>query len=452
MSRGRRLDVVVVGAGITGLAAAHHLRRAGRSVVVLEAGSRAGGTIESVGREGFLFELGPALLSSRPGVDLAREVGLENSLIEAAPVAARREVWTGKRLEPVPENPLDLLTTPLLSAGAKLRLLREPWASAAPPGEESLAAFARRRLGADAARLALSPLVAGLWAGDPERLSAQYAFPDLWEMERRHGSLLRGLRAESGRPSSTPWSFRAGLEELPRALAAGLDVRFGAACRSIARSGDRYAVATDDGLWTAAGVVLACPAHSSAELLSAATAGKSRTLAEIPYAPVAIVGIGASRADLRHDLDSAGFLVPRDSGLRVLGCLFLSALFPERGSRADATLVAVLGGTTEPAVARWSAARLVEATMEDLRKTVGLRGEPRANVVRKLPRALPQYEVGHGRFLGLIDELESELPGVLLAGSYRGGISVGDCLVRGETAARRLIENAPPRPRRRANR
>jgi oxygen-dependent protoporphyrinogen oxidase len=422
--------------------------------VVLEAGGRAGGTIESVAREGFFFELGPAFLSSPVAADLAREVGLGGSLIEAAPVAARREVWTGKRLEPVPANPLDLLTTPLLSAGAKLRLLREPWASPPPPGEESVADFARRRLGSDAARLALSPLVAGLWAGDPERLSARYAFPELWEMERRHGSLLRGMRAESAGPSAMPWSFRTGLEELPRALALGLDVRFRAACRSITRSGGRYVVATEDEQWTAGGVVLACPAHATAELLSPATAGKSGRLAEIPYAPVAIVGIGVARDEVRHDLDSAGFLVPRDSGLRVLGCLFLSALFPERGARADATLVAVLGGTTEPAVARWSAARLIEATVEDLRRAVGLRGEPRVSVVRKLPRALPQYEVGHGRFLELIGEIEDELPGVLLAGSYRDGISLGDCLSRGETASRRLVEAAPRRPRRsrRANR
>ncbi len=453
MARAKEVDVAVVGAGISGLAAAFRLHRAGKSVVVLEASHRVGGAIESVREGGFLFEIGPAFVAGswREAAELVEAAGLANERLGVRPAARQREVWTGRRLAAVPANPLDLLTTSLLSASAKLRLLREPWASGPPRQEESVAAFARRRLGEEVARLAVTPLISGLWAGDPERLSARHAFPELWEMERRHGSLLRGLRAraDAEAPGAPAWSLRGGLEGLPLALARELDVRLGDACRAISPLAGGHRIESEAGSWRARHVVLACPADAAAAVLHEATGGESDALGEIAYAPVAVVGLGVRESSLAHRLDSAGFLAPRDGSLRLLGCLYLSALFPERAPAGAATLVAILGGSTDAGIVRWSAARIIEAAVEDLRVALGLRGEPSVAVVRRLPRAIPQYEVGHGRFVELAAKLEADLPGVWLAGSYRGGISLGDCLTRGAQTARRILEQEPKKSARR---
>jgi oxygen-dependent protoporphyrinogen oxidase len=447
MRRAGSVDVAVVGAGITGLTAAFRLARAGRSVVVLEASGRVGGAISSVREAGFLFELGPAFLpASARAADLIAAAGLRSRRLEAGPMSRLRQVWVRGRLLEVPSNPLDLLTSSLLSAGAKLRLLREPWASPPPDREESVAEFARRRLGDEAARLALSPLVAGLWAGDPETLSARHAFPELWEMERRHGSLLSALRQRRAEPSprSAGWSLRGGLEALPKALAGALDVRLGTECRAVSRAGHGWRVESAAGAWRAPDVVLACSAGAAAAVLDGASGGLSRALSEIAYAPMAVVGLGVRREDVARRLDAAGFLAPREPGLRLLGCLYLSTLFPGHAPAGCAALIAVLGGATDPGAARWSAARLVEAAVEDLGKTLGLRGRPLAAVTRKLPHALPQYAVGHGRFLDLARRLEEDLAGIHLAGSYRGGISLGDCLARGEAVASRIAGASTP--------
>jgi protoporphyrinogen/coproporphyrinogen III oxidase len=446
MTRLKDIDVAVVGAGVAGLITAFRVQKAGKAVVVLEGSERVGGAIETVREGGFTFELGPTFLSATASnaAELAQAAGLD-APIEATSAARRREVWTGEKLGTVPENPLDLLTTSLLSTRAKLRLMREPWADPPPAGDESVADFARRRLGDEVARLALAPVVAGMWAGDAERLSARHAFPELWEMERRHGSLLSGLRARGGEPLPRhgAWSFTGGMEALPRGLARQLDVRLGSACSEVAPVAGGYRVSSAGGAWRARHVVLACPAFAVAEALSRATGGESEALAEISYAPVAVVGVGIDALSVAHPLDALGFLAPRDAGLRLLGCLYPSALFPDRGPRGSATLVAILGGATDPGLVRWSAARLIEAVLEDLRRALGLRGELRAKAVRRMPRALPQYEIGHGRFLDLADRLERELPGVYLAGSYRGGISLGDCLARGEDVARRILGPKP---------
>ncbi len=444
---GDRLDAVVVGAGISGLAAAFRLARGGLRVAVLEAGERAGGAVETFSDGAWRFEMGPnTVVESDESVGrLIRDAGLEGEKIVASPSAKRRYLYKGSQLVPLPGGPGGLLKTPLFSAGAKLRLLREPWIGRPPEGvEESIAQLVRRRLGAEILDYAVGPFVSGVYAGDPERLSARWAVPKIHALERKHGSLIRGalVRRKGPAPGGAMISFREGLEELPRRLAREIgDVRTGVAAQRILRIENGFRIETSAGPIEAAQVVLAVPADAAARLLEEATSGASLLFAEVPYAAVAVVSLGWRREDVGHPLDGFGFLAPRKEGLRLLGCLFPSRIFPGRAPEGHVALAAFGGGRTDPELAGWDEDRIAATVIAELRGPLGLRGEPAFHLVRRWPRAIPQYELGHGRFVERASEIERSLPGLRLAGNFLGGISVPDCIRNATALAEEMLRS-----------
>jgi protoporphyrinogen/coproporphyrinogen III oxidase len=434
-----RLDTLVLGAGISGLTTAFHLGRGGRRVAVLEASERVGGSIETVSDGAWRFEMGPnTVVESHESVGrLIRDCGLESERITASATAKRRYLYKGSGLVPLPGGPGGLLSTPLFPLSAKLRLLREPWI-AKPSGdvEESIAQFVRRRLGEPFLDYAVGPFVSGVYAGDPERLSVRWAVPKIYALEHDHGSLLRGALAKrkGAAPGGGMISFREGLEELPKRLAREIgDVRTGVVCATVSREDGFFRVATSAGPVEAERVVLAVPADATARLLEEATAGASRVFAEIPYAAVAVVSLGWRREDVEHPLGGFGFLAPRKEGLRVLGCLFPSEIFPYHAPEGHVALAAFAGGRTDPEIVEWDDERLVSTLVAELRGPLGLRGEPSFKAVRRWQRAIPQYELGHGRFVERAREIERALPGLYIGGNFLGGVSVPDC-IRNATA------------------
>jgi len=438
-----RVNALVVGGGISGLAAAFELKRGGLTVAVLEASDRVGGAMETLAAEGWRFELGPStVLESHASVGrLIADCGLAAEKLTASPAARRRYLWKDGRLVPLPAGPLGFLATPLFPPAAKLRLLREPWVPR-PAGdvEETVAAFVRRRLGPAFLDYAVGPFVSGVYAGDPERLSVRWAVPKIAALEREHGSLIRGAlaRRKGSAPRGLMISFRSGLEELPRCLAREIgDVRTGVACTRLRRAdGGGFVAETAAGTIAAERVVLAVPADVAARLLDELTAGRSRALAEIPYAPVAVAGLGYRRADVAHPLDGFGFLAPRREGLRILGCLFSSAVFPERAPAGHVALSAFLGGRTDPEAAGLGDDEIFRLILGDLRQALGITGEPVFRHLRRWPRAIPQYEVGHGRFVALAREIEESLPGLAIGGNFLSGVSVPDCIENAVALAR----------------
>jgi protoporphyrinogen/coproporphyrinogen III oxidase len=446
-----RLDTVVVGAGISGLTTAFHLARAGRRVAVIEASDRVGGAIRTHEDGVWRFEMGPnTVVENDESVGrLIRECGLEAEKIAALPSARRRYLYKGGRLVPLPGGPGGLLTTPLFPLSAKLRLLREPWIGKAPENaeetDETIAQFVRRRLGQPFLDYAVGPFVSGVYAGDPERLSVRWAVPKIHGLEQRHGSLIRGALAgrKGPAPGGAMISFRQGLQELPRALAHEIgDVRTGVACRTVTRIERGFRIETSSGPLEAARVVLAVPADAAAGLLDEATAGASRLLGEIPYAAVVVVSLGWRRKAVGHPLDGFGFLVPRKEGLRTLGCLFPSEIFPGRAPTRHVALAAFAGGRTDPEIVGWDDERVLATVLAELRGPLGLQGEPAFHRIHRWPRAIPQYEVGHGRFVGRAQEIERALPGLRFGGNFLGGISLPDC-IRNATAMAKEILDAP---------
>lgn len=442
----------VIGAGIAGLTAAHHLHAHDVPVVVLEARDRPGGVIRTHREAGFLVEAGPNSLRSTPFLHrLVEALDLSEERVWADETASRRYIRRDGRLVPVPMSIGGFLTTDLLSTSAKLRLLAEPFVRARSPeqAEESLAGFIRRRLGPEVLNYAVAPFVGGVYAGDPDRLSARHTFGRLVEWEREYGSLfwgaLRGGRddEEADVPSGL-FSFRKGLETLPRALADALDgaIEYGTEVTAIEAAGSGWAVHADTAggpdTYDVDGLICTVPLHTLGAL-DLDTQTDLSALQAVAYPPVQVVALGYERSAIDHPLDGFGLLVPPvEADLDVLGTLFSSTLFPGRAPDDHALLTTFVGGARAPALARREDAAVRSIVERDLDRLLGVDGAPVFSRHVHWPRAIPQYRRNHGAVKETLNTLEARHPTLAFAGNYRDGVAVGDAAESGRAAAERL--------------
>src|SRR6185295_11021584 len=279
---------------------------------------------------------------------------------------------------------------------------------------------------------------------DPEELGAESAFPAMVALEREHGSLIRAAMRGKGPPSrGRLCSFADGLAELPAALRARLGdaVTTRAPVRRVVRDGARWRVESDAGAFSAAHLALTSPAPRTAEMLASVDAALAAELAAIPYAPMAVVHVGVRVADVPRLPDGFGFLVPRDEGVRILGAIFSSTLFPGRAPDGHALLTVFTGGRLDPDALSLDDDAVRAYVLADLSRTVGLAGEPALFQVTRWPRAIPQYVVGHAARAARIDVAVRAHPGLVLLGNWKGGIAMPDC-VRGSDAAADEIARA----------
>lgn len=458
--------MLVVGAGIGGLACGHELRRRHREVLVLEARERPGGVIDTVEVEGFRFETGPSAIarSARAFRELCAELGIAELWLPSAPEARERFLWHRGALVPVPRSPLAFLRTPLLSRQAKLGLLREPLRRARPPAgaeEPSLSAWLEERIGSEPTRRLAGAFVRGIYAGEIGRLGAASTCPRLFALAQAHGGILRGLlrsRLAEGRrrplpgpavPRGALLSFRRGLCTLVEALqgSLGAALRLSAPAQSLRRTAGGWSVLLADGeALEGETLVLCVPAPGAARLLAdlartdaAVPASAVATLAGIEHAALTLVHLGFEEGELPGRPRGFGYLVPPDAGAGapgVLGTIFASDLFPQR---APAGCCAVTSFYRTSDLGTRERDLLVRAACADLALACGARRAPRPRVahVQEWRDVIPQYSVGHARRIGLLEaELARALPGLLLGGSYTGGVSVEDAIVRGRALAR----------------
>jgi oxygen-dependent protoporphyrinogen oxidase len=445
--------VAVLGAGVSGLAAAWHLRRAGVEVAVFEASGRIGGVIETIAESGWLHEGGPNSLLEGPGElpALLDDLGLAGHRLYAAEAARHRYILRGGRLEPMPSSPLSFLRTRLFSPGAKLGLAGEFFRPRRrDAAEESIADFTRRRLGQEFLDYAIDPFVGGVYAGNPDLLSVRYAFPKLAGMEKRYGSLLRGAigqRNPAGGPRGRILSFPQGLQELTSALAGPLGdaLRLGAKVGSLRPVSTGWEVAFEQGgerrSAVFADVVCALPADALARLKFEGLPDPIplACLAEIEHPPVASVFTGFRREDVTHPLDGFGVLVPWKEGRSVLGTLFSSSLFPGRAPPGHVALTTFVGGARQPHNGVLDEGRLLKLVTGELATLVGARGAPAYVSIRRYARAIPQYNLGFQRFLDACAKAEAAAPGVHIGGACRDGVSLPACLASGRRLAEAVV-------------
>lgn len=452
-------SVAIIGGGITGLTAGFCLQRQGVPVAVYEASDRVGGAIRSIRVGGYLAEFGPntILETSARITALVRDAGLQSRRLDPDPKASARYVVRYQRPIAMPASPLGFFTTKLFTLGAKLAVLREPFVSARRDGgEESIAAFVRRRLNREFLDHAIDALVAGIYAGDPEKLSVQQAFPKLAALEKEYGSLIRGQifgasarkrRGEIAKDRAPKFSFDEGLQVLPDTLRERLGnaVRLNASVTRLTQSAEGWMVDyREHGQPRRAehgAVVFAAPTFKLAELEIVSSSPVSLApLGEIRYPPVASVVLGFRREDVAHPCQGFGMLIPKVEGFKILGTIFSSSLFSNRAPAGHLTLTSYLGGERHPELAAKSPDELYEITCADLRVLLGVKGQPTFQHHYFWPRAIPQYNLGYGRYRALMTGIESQTPGLFFVGHYRDGISLGDSIVSGATNAERVAQ------------
>lgn len=442
-------SVAVLGGGLTGLTAAWHLKKAGVTVRVYEAGARAGGVIGAYIRDGWLHELGPnSLLEGSADVaNFINDLGLGTRRLYAAAAARNRYVVKGGRLVPMPTSPTAFLLTKLFSWRAKFTLLGEPFRPKHEgAADESVSHFVIRRLGEEFLDYAVNPFVSGVYAGDPGRLSVRHGFPKLFALEQQHGSLIRGAikrRNASGGPSGRIFSFPDGLSELPRALAQGLGDRVALETRvtRLRRVPAGWEVETERSgrreTRVHSAVIAALPADVLATLPieGLATAGGLAQLREIEQPPVTSVLVGYKREAVRHPLDGFGVLMPEVEHGRILGALFTSTLFPNRAPDGHVAINVFVGGARHPELARQEDAPLVAMVRAELERLLGAKGEPAYVHLQRWPRAIPQYTLGYERFQAACAAVEAEAGDLFIGGNSRDGISMANCIASGHRLA-----------------
>lgn len=455
-------QIAVVGAGVGGLSVARLLRSTpGVSVRVYERSDRPGGVVHTSRQGGYVREhAANGFLPARDeytAIDLARELGVD--IIEAAPEAAKRWIYRHGELHELPSSPIAFARSGLLSLRGKLALLAEPVRPRGAGGDESIYDFASRRLGQEVADALVVPFVTGIFGGDAREVSLEAGFPALFRLEQKGGLVVGGVRAmvermraprtqgkgarSTGRRRRRLSAPRHGVGALIDALAAevGDALELGA---EVTRVGPGPELHFADGERRQVdAVVLATPAHVSARLLEGTSPALSETLAEVSYAPIAVVYIGVDRADVVHPLDGFGFLVAENEDLRMLGTVFESVVWQERAPAAHVLLRCMFGGARDPEVLALSDQELVEQARADLDRALGHFANIRfahTHVVR-WPRAIAQYAVGHEERVARAEKLAAPL-GVILAGSAYHGVAINKIVADAERVVRAARANA----------
>jgi protoporphyrinogen/coproporphyrinogen III oxidase len=474
------VNVVIVGGGITGLTAAYRLLQArdrggpALRVTVLEREAALGGNIRTEARDGFVIDGGPdAWVAAKPyATALARELGLGDQLIGTTAANRKLYIQHHGELHTFPEGVL--LTVPtqivpfmrsrLISWPGKARMaldLALPRARGA--ADESLAHFVRRRLGREALERLAEPLMGGIYAGDVEALSIRSTFPQLVEMEEKHGSLIRGavaLLASRGHgkgapPPSAFFGLRGGMGDLihtirDRIAAAGAEIRLGARCAAISRPkggilappSPRYLVRVESGssheVIPADAVLLAAPAYEAASAVDGLDPEMAKLLREIPYLSTATIVLAYRRADVPHRLDAVGVILPKAEGRRILAATFISSKWEHRAPEGSALLRVFVGGDRDPRALEQGDDALVDLARAELAAVLDVRAAPLFTRVFRFERANAQPVVGHQDRLRRLRRREEQHPGLHLAGAAFEGVGIPDCVRQANEAAAKI--------------
>jgi len=399
------MRVAVIGGGLGGLTAARALVAAGLDAHVLEASPRSGGVVGTSTIDGFTREHAASSFlggPSRGAVALCEALGVP--VDAASPRAKRRWIYIDGKLRALPRSPVELVRSDLLTWRGKLDLMREPFREGRAEGDESVYAFAARRLGAEAARAIVAPFVTGIFAADAHDISLEAGFPKLAELDAR-GGLVRGaleqvakgaLRRIAGhrrkRAAKGMFAPRGGLGSLVDALTRELGPRVhtGRPIRALVPA--ERGITVDGEAWDAA--VLAVPAEEAIGLVAAVPTLASR-LAAFHRAPAALVYLGYPEAAVPEAVDGFGFLVAQGEDLRVLGVVFESVVWPGRAPAGQVLLRCIFGGGRDPGAAALDDATLIETATRDLGIVLGARGAPTHASVVRWKRGIAQYQVGH---------------------------------------------------------
>jgi oxygen-dependent protoporphyrinogen oxidase len=455
--------VVVVGAGISGLAAAHRLLETepGFRVSVFEGEGRTGGLIRSEHIDGCLVEQGPdsILTEKRAALELAERLGLQSEILPTNTTDRGAYVVKSGRLHRIPEGfsmmapsrAWPLLASPILSPLGKLRMgLELALPRKVVSSEESVAEFVRRRFGNEVLERLAQPLMSGIYGTDPAELSLQSTMPRFLELERKYRSVTLGLlkqaRAErtlnqGGVRYGLFFAFKNGNQTLTDALSERLAERLNTHSKVVGlqRHGDGFLTYFENREPELAdAVILAIPARAMVPLLRDVATETSARLAEIRFGSTATVAYAWNEVDIPHRLDAFGFVVPRAEPCSLLASTWASKKFAGRAPAGRALIRVFIGGAHHAELVEKSDDELIELGQRELSRLLGIRARPQFASVGRQLNAMPQYTVGHAERVSAIEAQLGDLPRLALAGNSLHGVGIPDAVRAGERAAERV--------------
>ncbi|WP_114744053.1 protoporphyrinogen oxidase [Falsibacillus pallidus] len=458
--------VAVIGGGMTGLAAAYYLQKTIKEkklpieVVLIEASHRLGGKIQTVYKDGFVIERGPDsfLARKQSASRLAKEVGLEDKLVSNT--AGRSYVMVNEKLHPMPEGAVmgiptkisPFITTGLFSVPGKMRAAADfVMPRSKEIGDQSLGSFFRRRLGDEVVENLIEPLLSGIYAGDIDKLSLMSTFPQFYEVEQEHRSLIMGMKKTT--PAPTPnknkkkkgmfLTFKSGLQsfvdEIEQQLDKGSVVK-GVKVEGIEREEKGYHLQLSSGEeLTVDSVIVTTPHHAVQSMFN--SLGFFDPLKSMPATSVATIAMAFPEEAIKRDIDGTGFVVSRNSDYTITACTWTHKKWPHTTPKGKVLLRCYVGRAGDEAVVDLSDEEIEQIVLDDLKKTMDISMKPEFSIVSRWKEAMPQYTVGHKeRMQNIYRNIENELPGVFVAGSSFEGLGLPDCIDQGEAAVAKTLQ------------
>ncbi len=444
------MKVTIIGAGISGLAAANWIHKNNFDVTILESRNEPGGSMQTEIVDNFLIDYGPnSGLETTPLIKtLVEETGLSNEFVYANESSNKRYILKNSELHPLPMNPPQFIKTKLFSTKAKLRLLAEPFIGKSEDGYyQSVAQFVIRRLGQEFLDYAIDPFVSGVFAGDPYKLSVKSAFPKLYRLEEVYGGLIKGMikgakerkqRAEQSKQTAKMFSFLNGMQSLPLAIAKKLsdNIHYNCNVTKIEKinsawkiiynqNGEEKEIISDY-------VISTVPAFVASRIFYDLDSKLSEHLEKIYYPPVMVLYLGFKKENIKSALDGFGFLIPSKENKHFLGAIWSSTIFPNRCDEDKAAFTLFIGGARSPHLFDIDINKLIEIVIREFKEIMMINSEPIFMKYKLWEKAIPQYNLGYVEHELYFEKFENENKGIILSGNYRGGISIGDCIKNSE--------------------
>ncbi len=447
----KKKNIVILGAGITGLSIAHWLKKVGISCKILELSHEVGGSMQTEKIEDFLIDYGPnSGLETTPLIKtIVSDINFTDEMIYANSSSAKRYILKNEKLLPLPTGPFQFLTAKLFSPKAKFRLALEPFIGKSEDGYyQSIAEFVERRLGKEFLKYAIDPFVSGVFAGDPHKLSVKSAFPKLYRLEEVYGGLIKGMikgakerkaRGEDSKQNAKMFSFKNGMQSFTRAIARNLNggielsakvIRVTESTEEFTKGQFKVEFLKNEKRETifADKVISTIPAYQAAEVFREMDSNLRTHLLNIYYPPVMVLYLAFQKKNILQPLDGFGYLIPSAEKKKYLGAIWSSTIFPNRANNDNAAFTIFVGGAKNSNFFEQHHLQYIEDIIADFKSTMKITAEPLLVKHKLWQSAIPQYNLGYIEHENYFINFEKNHPGIFLAGNYRGGISVGDCI------------------------
>jgi len=466
------MKIAIIGAGISGLSSAYHLSKLTEElgvdleIDIIEKNNTPGGTISTLKEDGFIIEEGAdSFITSKPwALETSKEIGLAPELIPINTNNRKCFVYLGGKLKALPDgfflmSPSDLnpfLMSDFFSVEEKERILYEQYIPVRETKEEeSVDEFVKRRFGDALLEKAAKPLLGGIYTGDTKKLSADSVLSEFISMEKKFGSVIKGLQAkyspsktESGARYGLFLSLQGGMSTLVNGLVKAINeviFHYGCEVTSISRENNNWILKdTRNNKYIADAVIFATPPNTASELAKGINADLSSALGKIECASSVVVNMAIPRKTLKNFPEGIGIVIPPSEKMNILACSFTSRKFPYMSKKGYELVRCFAGGVLNPNLVCKNEHEITDLLIDEFRLILDADIKPLFVRIKKYFNAIPQYNLGHSNLIKKIKHITADLRTVAVAGNAYDGIGIPDCIKSGQKAANLILIGALP--------